>query len=152
MQKIRLYNHPARNRNALGFTLIELMVVVAIVGILASLAYPSFMSQVRKSRRADAVVSMSSLQQAQERWRANKTAYASNTEMTTAIPNGLGLLATTNGGYYTLAVSNNTATSYALTATAVSTKSQIDDTACTSLVITVTNGNDVKTPAICWTK
>ena len=152
MQKSQFFNRPARIRNARGFTLIELMVVVAIVGILASLAYPSFMSQVRKSRRSDAAVSMSSVQQAQERWRANKTAYASNTEMTTAVPNGLGLLAITDGGYYTLTVSNNTATSYALTATAVSTKSQIGDTGCTSLVITVTNGNDVKTPAICWSK
>ena len=152
MQKNQFSYSAARTRNARGFNLIELTVVVAIVGILAALAYPSFMNQVRKSRRSDAVVSMSSVQQAQERWRANQTTYASNTEMTTAVPNGLGLLAITNGEYYTLAVSNNTATSYALTATAVSTKSQIGDTGCTSLVITVSNGNGVKTPAICWSK
>ena len=39
---------------ALGFTLIELMVVVAIVAILAAIAYPSYRSQIEKTRRADA--------------------------------------------------------------------------------------------------
>lgn len=37
-----------------GFTLIELMIVVAVMGILASIAYPSYQDSVRKSRRADA--------------------------------------------------------------------------------------------------
>jgi type IV pilus assembly protein PilE len=39
---------------AKGFTLIELMIVVAVVGILAAIAYPSYQDSVRKSRRADA--------------------------------------------------------------------------------------------------
>jgi type IV pilus assembly protein PilE len=42
------------NRKACGFTLIEVMIVVAIIAILAAIAYPSYMDQVRKSRRADA--------------------------------------------------------------------------------------------------
>ena len=37
-----------------GFTLIELMVAVAVVGILSAIAYPSYLQHVRKSRRADA--------------------------------------------------------------------------------------------------
>ena len=153
MQTNQLFNCPARIRNARGFTLIELMVVVAIVGILASLAYPSYMSQIRKSRRSDAVVALSGVQQAQERWRANSTTYASATQMTaltTATPPGLGLSATTEGGYYTLVVSSNTASSYTVTATAVTGKSQTSDTNCTQLVITVTNGSGARTPTNCW--
>jgi type IV pilus assembly protein PilE len=42
------------NRRLLGFTLIELMVTVAIVAILAAIALPAFMDQIRKSRRAAA--------------------------------------------------------------------------------------------------
>lgn len=158
MKTSQLFNRPVRLRKAHGFTLVELMVVVAIVGILASVAYPSFMNQIRTSRRSDAVVAMSRVQQAQERWRANNTTYASNTQMTTATtatPPGLGLSATTEGGYYTLAVASNTATGYTLTATAVSGKSQSSDTNgtnCTALTVTVTNGSGVKSPDACWKK
>ena len=42
-------------KTARGFTLIELMIVVAIVAILAAIAYPSYQDSVRRSRRADAV-------------------------------------------------------------------------------------------------
>jgi type IV pilus assembly protein PilE len=164
MKTSQLFNRPARIGNAQGFTLIELMVVVAIVGILASVAYPSFMSQVRKSRRSDAVVAMSGVQQAQESWRANKSSYITTTSLlTTAAPDGLGFRTTglSESGYYSLSLSPNTATAippcttescYIVTATAVPGKSQASDTNCTSLVITVTNGSGVKTPDACWSK
>lgn len=144
-----------RPLTANGFTLIELMITVVIIGILASIAYPSYLSQVRKSRRSDAVQALSQVQQAQERWRANNTTYSSqlaNTAVSPALPNGLGVSATTSGGYYTLALSANTATGYIATATAVSGTSQAGDTACTTLTVTVTNGSAVNTPTNCWSK
>jgi type IV pilus assembly protein PilE len=49
-----------------GFTLIELMITVAIVGILASIAYPSYMEQIRKGKRADAKAALTSFANAME--------------------------------------------------------------------------------------
>lgn len=134
-----------------GFTLIELMIVVAVVAILASIAYPSYSSYVRKSRRAEAVSALAQLQQAQERWRANNATYAANSLLTTAAPGGLGFSsATTSSGYYQLAISGNSATGYVATATAVSGTSQAGDTGCTVLTSTITNGVISSTPTACW--
>ncbi len=53
--------------NEAGFTLIELMIVVAIVGILATIAYPSYQDSVKKSRRADAKSALMGFVNAMER-------------------------------------------------------------------------------------
>lgn len=133
--------------SARGFTLIELMIVVIVVAILAAVAYPSFLNQIRKSRRADAVDAAARIQQAEERWRANNTTYTA-----TIAAGGLNLSATSVGGYYGMAVSAASGTGYTLTATAVAGTSQAADTGCTVMTVTVTNGNAVNTPAICWSR
>lgn len=133
-----------------GFTLIELMIAVAIVGILAAVAIPSYMSQTRKNRRADAFSAITAIEQAEERWRANNTSYTS--ALTTASPNGLGLSSTSTGGYYTLAVSATSGTGYTVTATAVSGKSQASDTGCTTLEVVVSNGAPTPSQSSCWSR
>ena len=50
-----------------GFTLIELVIVIAIIGILASIAYPSYQDSMARSRRADAQGALQGLAQAMER-------------------------------------------------------------------------------------
>ncbi len=57
-----------RNNRPGGFTLIEVMVVVTIVGILAAIAYPSYQDIVRQTRRADALSALMDMMAKQERY------------------------------------------------------------------------------------
>jgi len=63
-------------KKASGFTLIELMIVVVVVGILASIAIPGYQGMMERSRRSDAVTALLNVQMAQEKFRANCTQYA----------------------------------------------------------------------------
>lgn len=119
------------------------MITLAIIGILAATAGPSLMQQIRQGRRSDALDATAAIQQAQERWRANNTTYASTLA-------SLSAASTSKDGYYTLALSAVSATAYTLTASAVAGKSQTGDTGCTSLVVTVSNGVPTPTPTTCW--
>lgn len=132
----RLLPLPGRDR---GFTLIELMIALVVVGILSALAFPSFMDSIRKGRRSEAFTALSNVQQAQERWRANNASY--NSDLSTAPPTGLGISATTPSGHYTVSLGNVTATGYEATATAVSTSSQINDGNCAKLSVQMAGGN-----------
>lgn len=64
-------------RRAAGFTLVELCVVLAVAGLLAAAAWPSFQSQLQRGRRADAVTALMRVQAAQESHRAHHGLYAS---------------------------------------------------------------------------
>lgn len=137
-----------------GFTLIELMIVVAIVALLAAVALPSYQGQVRKSRRAEAVSALSQIQQTQERWRANCPQYA--TLITTANANdcvvatsGLGI-ATVAGARYTYALSAVSAAGYTVTANAVAGSSQASDTGCTAITVVVAGGVATNSQPACW--
>lgn len=116
-----------------GFTLIELMIVVAIIGILAAVAIPSYQKYVMQSRRSEAQAYMMSLALNEEKHRANNVSYADHAT-----------LGVTNTTYYTFTIVAAVNT-YTITATATGT--QTNDTGCTPL--TLTEGG-LKGPAACW--
>lgn len=126
-----------------GFTLIELMVTVAVVAILAMIAMPSYQAAVRKSRRADAQAYLSEMAIKQEKWRANNLTYSSDIAQVGGPPAGAKILS-----HYTFE-SVGTATTYSVTATP--TGDQADDkqggTACDPLAI---DQSGARTPAACW--
>ncbi|MBG6075500.1 type IV pilin protein [Polaromonas sp. CG_9.11] len=66
-----------------GFTLIELMIVVAIVAILASIAYPSYRSSILKGNRAQGRTALAELMQQQERYMTQRNCYLGFTTSTT---------------------------------------------------------------------
>ena len=88
-----------------GFTLIELMIVVAVVGILAAVAYPSYLDQVQKTRRADGKAALLQAVQQAERFFTQNTTYV-----------GAPVAAASAEGHYTLTYAP-TATSFLITAT-----------------------------------
>jgi type IV pilus assembly protein PilE len=115
------------------------MIVVAIIGIMAAVALPSFLDSMRKGRRAEAVAALGQVQQAQERWRANQAAYAM--DLTSAPPAGLGLTSTSSGGLYAITIDDANTDTYTLTAQAVTGTSQSHDTNCSTMRVRLAKGN-----------
>jgi type IV pilus assembly protein PilE len=109
----------AGGRRLSGFTLMEVLIALAIAAIIITIAYPSYLGVLRESRRAEALEALMLIQLRQERYRSNNTSYATLAQ--------LGMSATTPGGYYTLSITNPMATGYVAAATAVAGSSQVDD-------------------------
>ncbi len=66
------------NKSGLGFTLIELLVSIIIIGVLASIALPSFLGQVGKSRQAEAKTYLGTITRAQQAYYAEHNEFATN--------------------------------------------------------------------------
>lgn len=129
-------------RGLKGFTLIELMMVIAVIGILAAIAWPNYQDYLIKSRRAQAQSDMLKIQLGLEKWRANNSTY-------TATLSDIDF--TDSNDYYNYAVTGALASDpptgsiYVIRATAQG--AQTADSGCTPLTL---NQSNSKGPAGCW--
>ena len=108
------------NQKIQGMTLVELLIVVAIVAILASVALPSWNSQVQKARRADARNALLNVQLEQEKYRSTNGAYAGGLS-------DLGLEHYATGAYYNVSIVSNSFTGFLATAVPNTNGGQSDD-------------------------
>jgi len=153
-----------------GFTLIELMVVVVIATILLSIAVPSYMSQIRQSRRTEAKTAILDLSGREERYLSTNPAGYTNTPASLGYV-GFGAANPIGNGYYYLTVcSPATATcvpglnmpnppaapSYTIVASPVPGQSQVNDLRCQLFAVdsagqqyAVDNAGNVQ-PQFCW--
>jgi type IV pilus assembly protein PilE len=127
-----------------GFTLIELMIVVAIIGVIGTIAYPSYDSYMKKSRRADAKTGLTRMADRQERFYLQNDTYTTNTVNV----GGTG----TDDNFYVLSIDSADVNGFALTATAVAGGPQATDNTtnngdCTVMQLASTGA---KTPDACW--
>lgn len=144
-----------------GFTLVELIIVVAIIGILTSIVYPSYSDYVRRANRSDAKIVLSELSQRQERFFTENLRYAGNF---TALSNGAvtagngiavyiegsngNLNAADSGQNYKLRLLGANGTAFTLNATANSVR-QLKDDSCLWFSIASTGFQDAQTDN-CW--
>ena len=143
-------------RKAGGFTLTELVVILAVIAILTALALPNYQSFVMKSRRMEAKELLYEAAQRQQQFFTMFNVYTTNT-------GSLAVPTTSTNGYYTLGIAAGTTgninTSYLLTATPVSGTSQAGDSDCYAFRLNslgtksnVDSGGTVITPPTppCW--
>lgn len=126
-----------------GFTLIELMITVAVLAIIMAIAVPAYQNQVEKTRRADAIAGLMSASQAFERCFTRENSYETCTLPTY---NGTD---TSPDGFYDITVSSS-ATGYTLTATADTAGPQKNDDCSPFTLDHLGNQTADSTTARCW--
>jgi type IV pilus assembly protein PilE len=140
-----------------GVTLLELMAVVVILGILASIAIPSYRSYLLRTQRTDATAALLRIAAAQEKFYLQNNTYASNDLLDDAPPTGLGISGTEHD-YYTLSIGAGGNLTLGFTATAIQKAGgpQAKDKDCKSFTInqagtrSAINQSDADNTAGCW--
>ena len=116
-----------------GFTLVELMVTLAVIAIISSLSVVSYRQYVRRANRVDGTSALLHLSAAEERYYLQHDQYATTAaELADPPPAGLGITDTQQGLYEisVAASADGAAVGYIATATASGTGSQRDDDDC----------------------
>lgn len=114
--------------NKRGFTLIELTIVIAIIGIVAAIAVPNYSNYVTATRRSDAQVPLLDLAHRMDRFFTENNTYVGATLANVNMP------AASPEGFYNLAITGTGATTYTIQATPVGAQ-LADDTECASFTL-----------------
>ena len=143
----------AHTKFSRGFTLMELMIVVVIIGVIASFAYPSYLDSVRRSNRGDANAALNVLANDLERYFSLNGSYTTDLDQFSL--QTYGDYALSGGSKYHLSVAAGTtgsiASSYSITAVPAADTSQEGDTNC--LMFSIDSiGQRLPNPATseCW--
>jgi type IV pilus assembly protein PilE len=128
-----------------GFSLIELMVVVAVIAIIVGIGYPSYLGYMQKTRRSDGIAALNHDAMFMESCRSEKATYV-------GCKDDARFLTQSEKGNYTIAASAVTASTYTLTATAIGVQAQDGKCATITLNSQGTKGYTGSAPdvATCW--
>ncbi|MET0105734.1 MAG: type IV pilin protein [Sedimenticola sp.] len=126
-----------------GLTLVEVMIVIAVIAVLTGVGYPLYTDYIIKSRRADARIALEQIAHAQERYNTVSNTYTTDLtllslsgEINDRISDDSNNATTVSeAGYYGITVTAATQTTFDLSAAPVSGKSQANDTDCTGLTL-----------------
>lgn len=140
-----------------GFTLMEMLITVVIMGVLAAVAIPQYMASVNKSNRSEAKAELAEVSQRLQRCYTSFGRYNSpNCAVKTDLEANAGAGITTRSGYYNISLMPGmTATTYQLLATVNAGTSQENDKACTKLLVDQLGGktaldNNGAASTNCW--
>lgn len=136
-----------------GVTLVELMVVIAVIGTLAAIAVPTYRRYLIRSQRSEAKIALMQLQTAQEKFYLQNNTYTNN--LTAASPAGLGLPATSETMKYDITIPTLAPDGQSYTAQAAPRPGggQTDDTQCVNYTINERGVRGVSGPSgpeFCW--
>lgn len=142
-----------RKHYASGITLLELMIVIAVVAVLSTIAINSYRGYLMRTNRTEARTALLRVQTAQEKFFLQNNRYATDAEMPKAPPDGLGIPATSApGGFYKISIENydeDTGTTYRAVAQAQA--GQLDDrTECQKLWIDQNGDRSPPASTGCW--
>ena len=138
-----------RPRFVKGFTILELLIVITVIGILGAVAYPSYMDYTIRGKRSEGRALLLDTAARLERYYSDNNKYATADD---TIPSGAGITTTSENGYYTVSI---TTSSPYQTFTLTATPATFTDADCGNLTLQQT-GDKGRTGSAdmkeCWGK